>query len=232
MLHAPLETSEIPGFSGLTVAQAKRLQDIGESGYGKLYEGLVSAGEQRYSKLKDFVENAGEAYGESQELKAQQLKQDAETKQALEKRRQNAVDDFMSLREEIAKEGVPLSVESGQKFLQDLQTTDNPEAVLNDYVTAAFANPAVTKAFKPKKGGGGKKGSKKVSYTEVGTALEDSDYEMFARDLALGDIDEIDLEALLEEAGSTNIKYDMDLIKKRAFLLERTLGKIFGTFSS
>ena len=44
-----------------------------------------------------------------------------------------------------------------------------------------------------------------------------------AQKLILGDISDSDLEFLLEQAGSDNVKRDIALIKKRAALLESAL---------
>ena len=72
---------------------------------------------------------------------------------ALAYRRKKAIDQFNKIREEFVQKGITLSAESGAKFLELLQTGEDPDKVLQDYLTAASENPDVIRAYKkPVKG--------------------------------------------------------------------------------
>ena len=137
-------TSELPnteGWAGLTTSQAERVASLERNGLMDMVKGFSGALENRQTRQKDLLKTASDAYSDT--LKAQ-----AEDMKAISKRRQDATNSFLKLREDFAQKGITLSEESGSKFLQLLQTSDNPEQVLNDYLVAASANPAVITAYK------------------------------------------------------------------------------------
>ena len=202
------------GWAGLTTSQAERVSQLEQSGLSNMYQGYAGALENKQSRQKDLLKTASDTYKDT-------LKVQTDAAKEIAKRRSDAIDSFQKLRTEIGKQGVPLNAESGQEFLNKLQTSDNPEQVLSDYTTAAFANPDVIAAYKPKKSGSGSTATVKAE--EVKGPLENSDYEDMAQKLILGDISDSDLEFLLEQAGSDNVKRDIALIKKRAALLESAL---------
>lgn len=228
LLGLPEELAATPGFAGLNLSQARRLESIKEAGLSSLLSGITGSLEQRQSRIEELGNFAQEVIteqiGAQKEIELEKLKQQQQTTKDLEKRREDAIKSFFDLRESIANEGVPLSAESGQKFLQELQTTDNPEEVLNNYMAAAFNNPSVIAAFKPKKSGR-KGGKKSIKPSEVSAPLENADLESFARDLVMGSLDESDLEYELSLLGIEDIDKAIKLIKARAELLESALHK-------
>jgi hypothetical protein len=137
-------TSELPsteGWAGLTTSQAERVASLERNGLMDMVKGFSGALENRQTRQKDLLKTASDAYSDT--LKAQ-----ADTHKEVAKRRQDATNQFLKLREDFAQKGIVLNEESGSKFLNLLQTSDNPEQVLNDYLVAASANPAVITAYR------------------------------------------------------------------------------------
>lgn len=132
---------ETPGWAGLSTTQAERVASLERAGLTNMYQGFSESLKNKQTRQKDLLKTASDAYTDT--LKAQ-----ADAHKEISKRRQDATNSFLKLREDFAQKGITLSEESGSKFLQLLQTSDNPEQVLNDYLVAASANPAVITAYK------------------------------------------------------------------------------------
>ena len=128
------DTAKLPGYENLTPDQAARLRQINDTGLQSFFGGLqgLSAENKAFEKKAKAAEE--------------------KLKDKLDTRRQNAINDFLSFRQKIVTEGGAPDAKAGAEFMQKLQTSDNPEAVLDQYY--ATAAPFVKSLFAPKRSGG------------------------------------------------------------------------------
>lgn len=69
----------------------------------------------------------------------------------LNEQRKAAITAFQKFREELVKKGIPLHPTAGADVLADLQTSDDPQAVLDAYITLASQQEKVTGVYSPTK---------------------------------------------------------------------------------
>ena len=157
--HLPELSALTPGFAGLSLAQARQLQQYEQSGQSALFEGaqsLLSGSRQRIRESAELgARVAAERRGELERRESRLLDERGRQELKVEKldaRRQGVMNDFLQLRLKIAESGLTPDAEAGKKFAEAIQKATNPESILDQYISTAFSVDAVKRAFAPRKG--------------------------------------------------------------------------------
>ncbi len=96
---------------------------------------------------------------------------------ALADKRKNAINEFNAIRKAFVEKGITLNAESGTKFMNLLQTSDNPDQVLADYYSAASQNPEVIARYGPKAAKGAKAAATPADLEAAARARAKGTYE-------------------------------------------------------
>jgi len=171
-MRQPQQLAATPGFSNMTLQGAEGIQGIKANGQGRMMDILGQISEERRVNEEKRIKA-------EKELAEEKQKTTDKIADDLQKRRTTAITQFQQLREEIGKKGLPLDPVAGYQFLEQLQTSDNPEKVLQDYYVAAFNVPAVRQSFLPvslrKKTGGGVTSKKTTTTKKILTPTSSSE---------------------------------------------------------